>query len=100
MIEKDKLKKYANLLMFDMKDEEYEVLQKEFVSMEKEIEAISKFKGISEIEPMHFPFTLESVILNEDTFEDNISNEEALLNVREKEDGEVKLPKVVASNDN
>ena len=42
MITKELLKKYASKLMFDMKDEEYETLQKEFDVMLKRIEAMTK----------------------------------------------------------
>ena len=100
MITKEKLKKYANLLMFDMEDSEYEVLLKEFVNLENEMEKISKFDKINEVEPMHFPFPIEELIMNEDETGDFLTNEESLSNVKEEEHGEVKLPKVVGSNDN
>ena len=56
MITKELLKKYASKLMFDMKDEEYETLQKEFDVMLKQMELIGKIEGINEVEPMTFPY--------------------------------------------
>ena len=56
MITKELLKKYASKLMFDMKDEEYDTLQKEFDVMLKQMELIGKIEGIDEVEPMTFPY--------------------------------------------
>ena len=42
MIEKEKLKKYAKLLMFDMKEEEYETLQEEFEIILKQMDLIEQ----------------------------------------------------------
>ncbi len=94
-IEKNKLKDYANKLMFDMNDEEYEILQNEFAIILKHMDLINKIEGISKVKPMTFPFTIEGVNLREDVIKDKISNEEALSNAKEIENGEIKVPKVV-----
>ena len=43
MIEIETLKKYAGKLLFDMKEEEYETLQKEFDVIIKQMELIEKY---------------------------------------------------------
>ena len=46
MIEKEKLKKYAKLLMFDMDEEEYSTLQEEFDIILKQMELIANIPDI------------------------------------------------------
>ena len=58
MIAKEKLKDYANKLMFDMNDEEYETLQEEFDIILKQMDLIGNIPNISSVEPMTFPFKL------------------------------------------
>ncbi|MDO5569237.1 MAG: Asp-tRNA(Asn)/Glu-tRNA(Gln) amidotransferase subunit GatC [bacterium] len=95
MIEKEKLKSYASKLMFDMKDEEYETLQREFDVILKQMELISLIDGIKDVEPLTFPFELEEAKFREDEVKDVISVDEALFNVKDKLHNQVKVPKVV-----
>jgi len=95
MLTKDKLKNYANKLMFDMNDEEYETLLKEFDVIEKYMDLIGEIDNISEIEPMTFPYELENVELRDDSVSRNIELEEALRNSGSVKGREVKVPKVV-----
>lgn len=95
MITKELLKKYAGKLMFDMKDEEYETLQKEFDVMLKQMELIGKIEGIDEVEPMTFPY---EYILDEYRRDDEIyhvENSIILSNAKEVEGRELSVPKVV-----
>lgn len=95
MITKELLKKYASKLMFDMKDEEYETLQKEFDVMLKQMELIGKIEGIDEVEPMTFPY---EYILDEYRSDDEIyqvENSVILSNAKEVEGRELSVPKVV-----
>lgn len=95
MITKELLKKYASKLMFDMKDEEYETLQKEFDVMLKQMELIGKIEGIDEVEPMTFPY---EYILDEYRSDDEIyqvENSIILSNAKEVEGRELSVPKVV-----
>jgi len=94
MITKEKLKDYAGKLMFDMKEEEYETLQKEFDVILKQMELIEEIDGIKEIEPMTFPFEMDSW-LREDDNSRSITVEEALSNADSIKGNEVKVPKVV-----
>ena len=95
MVSKEALKKYANKLMFDMKDEEYETLQKEFDVILKQMDIIAEFKGIKDVEPMTFPYELTDACLREDVIGDMITVEEALSNAKEVVGNEIKVPKVV-----
>lgn len=96
MIEKEKLKKYAKLLMFDMKDEEYTTLQEEFEVILKQMDVISKIPNIEEVEPMTFPFRLDEVRkLREDAIGDYLTVGEVLGNTKHQVDDQVKVPKVV-----
>lgn len=95
MIEKDKLKSYAKNLEFDMKDEEYTTLQKEFEILFKQMDLLGELEGISNYEPMDFPFPLEDSFLREDEPSMSLSNIDALKNAKDIQDGCVKCPKVV-----
>jgi len=95
MITKEKLKNYANKLMFDMNDEEYETLQKEFEVIIKEMDLIGNIENIESVEPMTFPFELDSVELRNDIDSRNIEIEDALSNTGSKKGREIRVPKVV-----
>ncbi len=94
-ITKEKLKEYANKLMFDMSDSEYDTLLKEFDVMLKHMDLIGEIKDLDKVEPMSFPFELNDVDLREDVVKDAITTEEALKNAKETLYNEVKVPKVV-----
>ena len=80
MIEKEKLKDYANKLMFDMDDSDYSVLQ------DPNIESVS---------PMTFPFKNMDVSLREDEVGDYLTVSEVLENAKHQVNDQVKVPKVV-----
>lgn len=95
MIEKEKLKEYAHKLMFDMKDEEYETLQKEFDVILKQMEAIDKIPNLHDVSPMTFPFLLADRCLREDEVGDYLTVGEVLANTKHQVNDQVKVPKVV-----
>ncbi len=95
-MDKDKLKKYANDLEFDMDESEYKTLMGEFDILLKQVELIENIEGISNYEPMDFPFPLESACLREDKVNMSLAREDALKNSKDVKDGCVKTPKVVA----
>lgn len=95
MVTKEKLKNYANKLMFDMNDEEYETLQKEFEVIIKEMDLIGNIENIESVEPMTFPFELDDVELRNDEENRNIEIEDALSNTGSKKGREIRVPKVV-----
>ena len=95
MISKEMLKKYANNLMFDMSENEYETLQEEFQIITKQLELINDIPNIKNVEPMTFPFVLEEVELRDDIAASGIDNEDAFANCHGKKGRDVKVPRVV-----
>ena len=94
-INKDVLKEISLKLMFEMKEEQYDTLLKEFDLIIKQMNLIGEIKGVDDVEPMTFPFDVTNDYLREDEVEDNLSQEEALKNSKSIENGQIVLPKVV-----
>lgn len=95
MIEKERLKSYANKLMFDMEEDEYKTLQEEFEVILKQMELISKIPNIEKVEPMTFPFQNTDARLREDEIGDHLTVGEVLENTKHQVNDQVKIPKVV-----
>ena len=95
MIEKEKLKEYANRLMFDMDDSEYETLQKEFEVILKQMDIIGEIEEIKGVEPMTFPYINKEVKLRNDEDTRTVDNETILANCHGKKGRDVKVPRVV-----
>ena len=91
----DVLKDAAHRLMFDMSEEEYQTLLKEFDIITKQMEVIGEDPSIDELEPMVYPFDCETDYLREDVPSEPLDREEALKNAGNKIGGQIKLPKVV-----
>ena len=85
----------ANRLLFDMSDEEYRTLLEEFGVLTRQMETIGRIEGLENYEPMTFPFPCENSFLREDVPSAPLNRDEALANAGSKEDGQIKLPKVV-----
>lgn len=94
-INKEVLKDAANRLLFTMSDEEFETLEKEFAILTKQMGKIAEIDGLDGFEPMTFPFPCETTFLREDEAKDTLTREEALRNAGNKQDNQIKLPKVV-----
>ena len=94
-VTKEDLKKYAGLLMFDMKEEEYDTLLKEFAITEKHMALIGEIDGIEDVEPMTFPYVIYHASLREDVSKPCLTTEEVLKNTKDKKADQVKVPKVV-----
>ena len=95
MITKEQLKVYANKLMFDMEDKEYETLLKEFDVILKQMDKIGEIENLKDIEPMTFPFIREDVTLRSGLESEVVDKETLFTNCHSKEGNEVKVPKVV-----
>ena len=95
MIEKEKLKKYAKLLMFDMDEEEYSTLQEEFDIILKQMDLIANIPDIENVKPMTCPFINKDAKLREDVVKDYLTTGEVLANTKHQVDDQVKIPKVV-----
>ena len=97
MISKSELESLAKKLMFEMNDDEYETLEKEFDVILKQMDLIGNIKGIDKALPMTFPFDLElnDDYLREDVYSNEINFNDMKINVKDYEDKRVKVPKVV-----
>lgn len=95
MITKEKLKEYAAKLMFDMNDEEYETLEKEFEVILKQMDLIGEIEGIDEMEPMTFPYQIDHAKFRKDEIKDTLETEDALKNAANVDKNQVRVPKVV-----
>ena len=94
-VNKEILKKAANSLMFDMSEEQYDELLKEFDIILKQMEVIGTLEGIDDLEPMTFPFDNSITYLRKDEACTPLNQREALKNSKETLLGQVKLPKVI-----
>jgi len=94
-VTKEILKDAAQKLMFDMSEEEYDTLLKEFNIITEQMNLMSKIDNIDNVEPMVFPFDVTNDFLREDEPEKSLSNEEALKNASDVVEGQIRLPKVV-----
>lgn len=94
-VSKELLKKCANNLMFDMKDEEYQTLLNEFDLLLEQMALIGQIEGLDNEEPMTFPFECQTSFLREDVEDTPLTVQEVLLNAKDVAAGQIKLPKVV-----
>ena len=94
-MDKETLKMLANKLMFTMDESEYDTLNEEFDTILKQMDLIGNIESIESIEPMTFPFELDSVELRNDEDSRNIDIEDALSNTGSKKGREIRVPKVV-----
>lgn len=94
-VTKEVLKTTANKLMFDMSDEQYDNLVKEFDVLIKQMNLIGEIDGVDTAEPMTFPFEVTNDFLREDVASTPESKEEILKNSADVVDGQIRLPKVV-----
>ena len=94
-VSKEVLQIAASKMMFEMSDEQYDALIKELNVFLKQVELIGQIPNIDDVEPMTFPFDVTTTYLREDVVETPLTNEEALRNASDVEDGQIRLPKVV-----
>lgn len=93
-INKELLQNCAHRLMFDMTDEQYELLEKEFKIILKQMELID-VNDVDELTPMTFPFDVTVTYLRDDDVIETIDTQEALMNAKDVVENQIRLPKVV-----
>ena len=76
------LKDAAKRLLFDMSDEEYTTLEKEFDIVTKQMNILGSNKAIDTYEPMAFPFECTTTFLREDIPGTPLPREDALKNLK------------------
>ena len=94
-VTKEILKNTAKTLMFEISDEECELLFKEFDIIIKQMELIGEIDGVDQAERMTFPFEVSNSFLREDEPTPPLSKDNVLKNAPEVVNGQIKLPKVV-----
>lgn len=93
-MKREEVNKLAKTLLFEVSDSEYEEIHEELDRNIHDIEKISEVPGISDVEPMFYPFDVE-VSPRDDKVLDELSNEDILKNVSSKQYNQTKLPRVV-----
>lgn len=91
----EELKKLANNLLFEMKEEEYKTLQEEFEVILSQMEVINQMEGTENVTPMTFPFIYETCGLREDVPGKVLSVEDVLKNASDVFDNQVRVKKVI-----
>lgn len=91
---KEYIRHLARQCMFDCSDEELEVIQEEFVILDKQMELLNEV-NTEGIEPMVYPFETPTTFLRKDIVENVLSEEDALKNAAKTKNGHVVVPKVV-----
>ena len=94
-VDKEILKISAHKMLFDMSEEEYDALLKEFSILLKQLDLMGDIPHIDEVKPMDFPFNVKTIFLREDVAEKPLDRDEALKNADDVENGQIRLPKVV-----
>ena len=91
---KEQVLELAHRLMFDLSGEEADQAVKEFTELERYLTLLRRI-DTEGVEPMVLPFDRRTAFLREDEPEKTLTQEDALSNVRHKEDGYAVLPRVV-----
>ena len=94
-MDKETLKLLAKKLMFTMDESEYDTLLEEFDVILKQMDLIGQIKDIDKVEPLIYPFKLDSVCMREDKVEDELELDQILANSGDTLYNQVKVPKVV-----
>ena len=94
-VTKQVLKKAASNLLFDMTDEQYDVLANEFDILLCQMDLIGKIEGIDQAAPMTFPYDIKTDYLRDDVAIAPTPTNEILKNTAHVEDNQIKVPKVI-----
>lgn len=88
---------YADKLLIGLTNEEKEMIQNEFDSIDKTMDLINNIEGISNVEPQSFPFEMEVEELRSDDDVSEVIEIDTLLSNCDRTEGrEIEVPKVVA----
>ena len=92
----DLVDSYADKLLIGLTDEENKLVLDEFSIIDEEMELISQFEGIEEVEPLTHPIEDLEFIPREDVSKDGLTIDEILQNCDKYEGREIEVPKVVS----
>lgn len=88
------LKKLGLKTMFNISDEEMPELIEEYDIFMNHVAVLEKI-DTEGVEPLAYPYEIETTFLREDEPVDTISREDVLKNAKCVEDNQIKVPKVV-----
>lgn len=88
------LKQLGLKTMFNISDEEMPELVEEYDIFMNHVAVLEKI-DTEGVEPLAYPYEIETTFLREDEANDVISREEILKNAKSVEDNQIKVPKVV-----
>lgn len=88
------LKQLASQTMFHLSDDEMPLLIEEYHSFMKQVKILETIETTN-IEPLSFPYEIETTFLREDDDIYIVKRDDALRNVKDIQDNQVKVPKVV-----
>ena len=91
----DVLRDAAHRLLLDLPEQEYVTLEEDCRFLVQQMKALGDDEDLDSYSPMTFPFPCETTYLREDEANESLPVEEALANAGSKQDGQIKLPKVV-----
>lgn len=94
-ITKSVIEECASNLLFDLGENQAELIEEEFSSILAQMDFLGQIKGIDDVEPMTFPIKSHQVIMREDEPSAPLPAEEALKNTNNRLGNQVKIPKVV-----
>ncbi|MCD8028121.1 MAG: Asp-tRNA(Asn)/Glu-tRNA(Gln) amidotransferase GatCAB subunit C [Erysipelotrichaceae bacterium] len=88
------LKKLGLMTMFNVRDEEMPALVEEYHVFMNHVKALESI-DTTHVEPLAFPYEIETTYLREDVVGHMISCDEALKNAKCVQDFQIKVPRVV-----
>ena len=91
---KTMLKQLARDTMFDISDDEMPALIEEYNMFMNHVQFLESI-DTQDVEPLAFPYEVETTFLREDEVSHIISREDALKNAKSIQDYQIKVPRVV-----
>lgn len=88
------LKALGRKTMFNVSDDEMPALREEYNVFMSHVQALAAI-DTEGVEPLAFPYEIETTFLREDEANHIISREEALKNAKSVQEQQIKVPKVV-----
>ena len=93
---KEKIDKYANDLLIGLTEDERDMIQMEFDTIEKNMNLINEIPNIKDVEPLSYPFEMYvDDLRSDDEVGEQIDIDDLLSNCDQVEGREVEVPKVV-----
>lgn len=92
---KDEIINYADKLLIGLSDEEANTILDEFSVIDKNIDQINEIPNLKDVEPAFMPFDLYVASFREDEVKESVDIDDILLNTKDKDGREIKVPKVV-----